>query len=281
MLPQVLYPGVARVLDQFGILKGIQESVTPIQKESLRWPDGRVLAHHRRLTALSEAFDLAPIFFERQKCVTVLYDTLQDKSKVHTNARVVRFEHTNTGVKVFLADGTYEEGDIVIGADGVHSLTRQLMWDYAAKEEPYAVTESDKTAIFSQYKGVFGVTNQGNLPDLGDADTNIVLGDGSTKLLFTQPGVAYWGITWKDEYSCPPKPYKPSLDEQEQVGERFKDVKMTENLTFGDLWKNKSRSAVLNIEEGILDKWHAGRIVLVGDSAHKVRQRIIIIEPQD
>jgi len=270
MLPQVLFPGVARVFDQFGILKSIQESVRPIQKETLRWPDGSVLARLRRSKALSEAFDLPPIFFERQECVAVLYNSLQDKSKVRIDARVVRLQHTETSVKVFLADGTYEEGDIVVGADGVHSLTRQLMWNYAAKEEPGAVPESDKTAIFSQYKGVFGVTNQGDLPDIGDADTNVVLGDGSTKLLFTQPGIAYWGITWKDEYSCPPKPYKPSLDEQEQVGERFKDVKMAENLTFGDLWKNKSRSAVLNIEEGILDTWHAGRIVLVGDSAHKV-----------
>jgi FAD dependent monooxygenase len=278
---QVLYPGVARVFDQFGILRGIQDSATPIRKESLRWPDGRVLAHSKRLSALSEAFDSPPIFFERQKCVTVLYNGLPDKSKVRTGARVERFEHTEFSVKVFLADGTYEEGDIVIGADGVHSLTRQLMWDYAAKNEPGAVPESDKTAIFSQYKGVFGVTDQGDLPDLGDADTHVVLGDGSTKLLFTQPGIAYWGITFKDEYSCPPKPYRPTLDEQEQVGERFKDVKMTENLTFGDLWKNKSRSAALNIEEGILDKWHAGRIVLVGDSAHKVRQHRIIINPKD
>jgi FAD dependent monooxygenase len=45
---------------------------------------------------------------------------------------------------------------------------------------------------------------------------------------------------------------------------------ITENITFGDLWKTKTRHGLIAIEEGVLDKWHAGRIVLVGDAAHKV-----------
>jgi 2-polyprenyl-6-methoxyphenol hydroxylase-like FAD-dependent oxidoreductase len=79
-----------------------------------------------------------------------------------------------------------------------------------------------------------------------------------------------WAIVFKDEYSQPPKPYKPDAKETEEVALRYKDLQITEDLTFGDLWATKKRHGLLSIEEGVLSKWHAGRIVLLGDSAHKV-----------
>jgi FAD dependent monooxygenase len=60
------------------------------------------------------------ILFDRQACVTHLYEGLPDKSKIQTSKRLERIEHTDTGVHVHLSDGTIEEGDMVIGADGVH-----------------------------------------------------------------------------------------------------------------------------------------------------------------
>jgi FAD dependent monooxygenase len=266
----MIYPGVSRVFDQFGILQKIQDTITPIQSEVQRWPDGTINIHGKNLETMSQKFDMPLILFDRQKCVTHLYDGLPDKSFIRTNARVDRIEHTDTSVKVYLTDGTYEEGDIVIGADGVHSVVRQMMWDYAAQHEPDAIPDSDKTAMYTQYKGMFGVSSRGGLPSLGDADVHTIYGQDVIKLLFTQPGVAYWGISFKDEYSKPPKAYRPDHDEQESIGERLRDIKMTDDLTFGQLWENRTRYGVLNIEEGILEKWYAGRIVLVGDSAHKV-----------
>jgi FAD dependent monooxygenase len=145
------------------------------------------------------------------------------------------------------------------------------MWDYAAKEEPGTVPESDKSAMFTQYKGMFGVGTKAAIPELGDADVNICYGHGVTKLIFTQPGIVYWAVCFKDEYSQPPKRYRSNATEQDEVASKFKNLQMTEKTTFGDLWNSKTRGGILNIEEGILDQWHSGRIVLVGDSAHKVR----------
>lgn len=262
----------ARIFDQFGVLKKIQDSVTPVEREFQRWPDGRVHMHGNNLNLISEKFDMPVVLFDRQQCVTHLYDNLPDQSVIRASARVERIEHTKTGVKVFLTDGTFEEGDLVIGADGVHSLVRQLMWDYAAANEPGAIPESDKKSLFTEYKAIFGVSDKKDLPDLGPSDVNVVHGQDITKLLFTQPGGAYWACVYKDEYSQPPKPYRPNQEEQDEVAHRFKDEKLAENLTFEALWKNKTRVGLLNIEEGILEKWHSGRIVLVGDSAHKVHQ---------
>jgi hypothetical protein len=57
-------------------------------------------------------FDLPIVLFDRQRCIIHLYNSLPDQSRVRTNARVERIDHTNTGVKVFLADGTVEEADM-------------------------------------------------------------------------------------------------------------------------------------------------------------------------
>jgi len=146
------------------------------------------------------------------------------------------------------------------------------MWDYAAEHDPSSIPDSDKQALFTAHKGLYGVSDITKLndPNLGLADTNVCLGHGVTKLLFTQPGSAMWALVYKDEYSQPPKRYKPDAKETEEVASRFKDLRLTENLTFSDLWESKTRCGLLNIEEGVLDKWHTGRIVLVGDAAHKV-----------
>jgi 2-polyprenyl-6-methoxyphenol hydroxylase-like FAD-dependent oxidoreductase len=52
--------------------------------------------------------------------VEMMYDTQPNKSK----AKVGKC------VRVKLDDGTFEAGDIVIGADGAHSSVRKLMWEH-------------------------------------------------------------------------------------------------------------------------------------------------------
>jgi FAD dependent monooxygenase len=210
------------------------------------------------------------ILFDRQACVTHLYDGLPDKSKIQTSKRLERIEHTETGVRVHLADGTIEEGDIIIGADGVHSTTRKLMWDYASDHAQYSIPDSDKTVMFSQFSGLFGVSTQEPYMNLGPSDSHVIYGQDVTKLLFTQPGKAYWAVIFKDEYSRPAKRWKPTDEEVEAVARKYGDVPMTESVRLEHLWKTKTRQGLLSFEEGVLSKWHAGRIVLVGDSAHKM-----------
>ena len=202
-----------------------------------------------------------------------LYDHLPDQSTVKLNKRVETIEHTENGVRVHLADRTVEEGDIVIGADGVHSVVRPQMWKHASESEPNVIPESDKSALFSEYDSLFGVSDlEGNHEDWGmsAAETNVVYGQGVTKLFFQQQGKQMWAIIFKDKYSQPPKRYKPTEEETERVAEQFFDQAMNEKVKFKDLWEARTRAGLLSLEEGVLSQWHAGRIVLVGDSAHKV-----------
>lgn len=185
---------------------------------------------------------------------------------------VERIEYLENGVRVHLTDGTVEEGDIVIGSDGVHSKVKQQMFEWADKSAPGTFSEADKNAVYTDFAGIFGVSETNDAWGLGPGDTHVVLDHNHTKLMFTQPGQTMWAIIFKQPHSSPPKPLDTSPENVEKVAQSYKDSNFTDKLKFSELWATNSRHGYLNIEEGLQPKWHAGRFVLVGDSAHKVRQ---------
>ena len=70
-------------------------------------------------------------------------------------------------------------------------------------------------------------------------------------------------------------PKRTQFTEQDAEDEatRIADMPVTEHLLFGEIWTQRTRGYLCSLEEGIFEHWSFGRIVLVGDSAHKVRRR--------
>ena len=101
----------------------------------------------------SHGYDFLVI--ERQQFVKILYDSLPDKTRVLENKVVRDIEDIPNGVRVVLGDGTVEEGDIVVGCDGVNSAVRRLMWERAKKTIPECVCEAEETckSIISTWTG--------------------------------------------------------------------------------------------------------------------------------
>lgn len=65
-----------------------------------------------------------------------LYDNLQQKDKVILQKRVTQLEHTKDGVRVVTQDGSFYEGDMIVGADGVYSTVRKQMHRLAHASSP-------------------------------------------------------------------------------------------------------------------------------------------------
>lgn len=66
----------------------------------------------------------------------VLYNNIRDKSKIITKNRVQRVEISDEEVLVRTIDGSIHRGDILVGADGIHSSVRAEMWRIANKISP-------------------------------------------------------------------------------------------------------------------------------------------------
>lgn len=181
----------------------------------------------------------------REACITQLYNNLPDKSKVHTNKRLQRIEHTVDTVRVHLADGSVEEGDMVIGADGVHSVVRLQMWEYASKHAPTTIPESDKAALFSEYCALICSCAQQERFGLAPAENDIVFGQDATKMLFTQAGKVYGVVVFKRGHIQSPRKRISSDEDANAVAERFADLPLTEKIKWGDLWEARTSHALL------------------------------------
>lgn len=94
-------------------------------------------------------------FLERQKLLEILYNALPDKTKVHVNKTVSDIEQYTEegkrGIWVRTLDGDVYEGDLIVGADGVHSRARSEMWRMASSSGSNEIPIAEKnSALFSQ-----------------------------------------------------------------------------------------------------------------------------------
>lgn len=120
-------------------MEGYEKDMTErlVALVSLHQPGGSEFANH------SIRHGYSPVFLDRRMLIEILYNKIQDKSKVLTSQRVQRIEHSDSSVTVHTTSGETFTGDIVIGADGIHSTVRQEMWKEAQRVDPQWIDPSE------------------------------------------------------------------------------------------------------------------------------------------
>jgi 2-polyprenyl-6-methoxyphenol hydroxylase-like FAD-dependent oxidoreductase len=94
---------------------------------------------------------------DRRGLIQTLYEHLtpESRSKVHTSAEIIGAESTDSGVVVTTKGGSTHKGSILVGADGVHSQVRELIWQLAKKDKPWYMSATDENCewrrCFSEY----------------------------------------------------------------------------------------------------------------------------------
>ena len=265
-----VFPHCLRVLKQLGIAEEVMKLSTPFTDGATnRGPDGKPIMNMDLWGYFRENHGTDVLLLERRALLQVLYDTLPDKSKVVFNKGITKTVEGVDGVEIFFADGTSEKGDIVVGADGVHSAVREAMWDHANATSPGLITVEEKKAIMTNWTCLFGfapgIPNQRN-------ELSVTSFDGQRCFLVaTQPDKTFFFVFWKptkpwSRYSRP----KYTAEDAEKAAESVAELPINENMVFAELWSKRHRATLADIEEGVLDRWHYGRHVLVGDAAHKV-----------
>ena len=79
----------------------------------------------------------------------VLYNNIKHKDRVLPNKRVTRVEWTSNGARVHTKDGSIFDGDIVVGADGIHSKVRDEMWRLGKEQSPGYFPVDEASRMFT------------------------------------------------------------------------------------------------------------------------------------
>ena len=231
------------------------------------------------------------MLLERRGYLEVLWQNLPDKSKVLFNKKVANIVENDDGVEVFLSDGTSEKGDIVVGADGVHSTVREKMWECANRLEPGIIDVKEKKGTDGRFHdktsrpliSVIAITTQWKcLLGFGPGEPqmknelSVVYNKGHSFLLGTQPRRCFYFVFQrvKEPWTRYNRP-RYTQEDADKMAADVADMPVSETMVFGELWRKRWRGAVVDIEEGVLNRWFYGRTVLVGDTAHKVSRGTI------
>ncbi|PSN72628.1 FAD/NAD(P)-binding domain-containing protein [Corynespora cassiicola Philippines] len=212
-----------------------------------------------------------PFFVDRQMLIQALYDNLKDKSKVLTSKGVAKVDQSSDGVRVTTQDGNNFSGDILVGADGIHSTVRREMWRIADQEQPDYFNQKERTEAPTEYCCIFGISKPTDrFPDFA---SQTIQGKHHSYLLSSGPGRRIYWFLFKKLAKKTLGLYEkiPRFTEAERdalAAEHAKDP-ISDSLCFGDLYESRTTATLQALPEVVFSKWHYGRIITIGDAAHK------------
>ncbi|KAM0542630.1 hypothetical protein ACHAPJ_012709 [Fusarium lateritium] len=260
-----LWPHTFRVLHQFGLLDKVRSVGSELHHHLSLTSGGYAFKEGTRWQRMRENHGHAPTAFHRADLVAALYNGLPTtgKDKVLTNKKLVDIETDQHGVKAKCADGSFYEGSMVIGADGVHSKTRGIMRRLALADDPKRDWDPEEPFV-ANYRVLFGAFPPPSEAGLGydtqARDKSITYLSGSDRAWFFLCSKLPKPTTERVSYT--------ETDIEAQYKE-FADFYLTETTKVKDVWPRMLGAGMANLEEGIAKHWSYGRIVLVGDACHK------------
>ncbi|KAF6831150.1 FAD binding domain-containing protein [Colletotrichum musicola] len=269
-----LLPTGLRILDQLGCYERIRELAGKVDyKACMRlfsgryWFDKTPVSFSERL---EDRIGYPQIFIDRQSLLQVLFDKLKHKERVLTKKRVTSVEMDDHQVTVRTQDGSMYAGDIVVGADGVHSKVREEMWRNALEAKSGIFEQGQVNGLQSDSNCIFGISKR----PPGLPDTAIQINAFFTNcyyMILSAPGDrVYWFLFVQASRSRGVDIPRFTKDDERRLAERHFGDQITEKTTFEDIYTRKLHTSLVAIEDHVFPRWHFRKILTIGDAAHKV-----------
>ena len=125
-----LSPNCTRVLHDLGLEQSLlRGAFLPDGTQFKQWDNGKVIGESKLGASALERYGFPYYHMHRQDLMRVLVEAAEEDSNIelHTDLQVLGFTQNSEGVTLIAGDINYQ-GDLLIGADGIHSVIRAGLW---------------------------------------------------------------------------------------------------------------------------------------------------------
>jgi 2-polyprenyl-6-methoxyphenol hydroxylase-like FAD-dependent oxidoreductase len=242
-----------QVLDRMGLLAAAQDRKTNIRGASMVDSDGNELSRDTESTPTGGPIDNPDIELLRDDLVELVYQATQNSTEYLFDDSIVAIQNRGPGVDVTFERAPARTFDLVIGADGLHSNVRGLVF---GPEERFIKRLGTFAAIFT-------------VPNFLDLDHWQLWHYGETSMA---------GV-YSARNNTEARAMLGFMDPELQVDYRDTEAQFAEveQRMAGDGWvrpqllkfmRNAPDFYFDEMSQIVMDHWSIGRVALVGDAAY-------------
>ena len=216
-----------------------------------------------------------------------LRDWLATNVDVQWDKRVTHIEEQESSVKLFFSDGTFATGDVLVGADGVHSSG--MVWGIRQKINslilvivrahllgtkellnliPVGHVVGETTLEKEQFQRQLEIAHSAYVAMAGSSRIFVGLNSVSEGGL---TGNYYWTISWYDP-EAQHEPYWTAAASKQELYAKALEVSKSFEPRFVEIIQLTNVDNILTpplvLRDMILEHMPNGRITLLGDAAH-------------
>ena len=239
-----------KVADKMGVLGTLRRFETPLTNNIFLDEDGTRIM---RVTVTPELLDKnSGLMLNRADLHGTLYETVKDDVEFRFGTEISTLTQDEHGVDVVLSDGSKDRFDLVVGADGVDSKTRQLIFGDG----------------FDRYLDVayFAFIVPNRVGDAVGGEHNLVMVRGRDFLLayhaIGEQEVGGYVFHRETPYVAVGPKERRAIIIKDHGGYDATFLRIVETLTDDDQVFHGSFTQV------VMPTWHKGRACLVGDAAY-------------